>query len=448
MNTIIINNKFSQSFMKKYFILAASAAIVLGACSKNEVNVNETADNAVAFGVYVPRTTVTKAGTAGIISTAQTLAASGGFGIFAFHTDGANYASAAIKPNFMYNQHVTGTDVATPVWSYSPVKYWPNEFGTNAASTNVDRLTFFAYGPYVEVTPGTGAPTASPVGQGITALSSNADTGDPFVSYEVAGTDPAGAVDLVWGVASTTDASAIQNGPTLVAGKPYIDMTKQTTGGKVTFNFRHALTGVGINVQAFFDDVNDPAAFDDVTSGTLEAETKITIESVTLSGFDYYATGDLNLNNTTANTPLWQNLPTAGTSFPITGAIAASLKDSGNAELQTVAGVTGTKVNLITGAAPAATDPYYMLIPTGNNTDNVNVEIVYYVTTEDNNLADGFSRVQNDIKKESITLQLVAGKKNTLNLVLGMTTVKVDATVTDWENGNEADVDLPINKTN
>lgn len=433
--------------MKKYFVIAAAAALVLGACSKNEVNLNETASNAVSFGVYVPRTTAVKAGSDGIISTAQILANKGGFGIFAYHTDGTTYAAAAIKPNFMYNQHVEGTDADAPVWSYSPIKYWPNEFGTNAASTNVDRLSFFAYGPYVEVTPATGIPTANPVGQGITALSTNAAAGDPVVSYEVADTDPAGAVDLVWGVASSTEASAVQNAPTLVEGKPYIDMTKQTTNGKVTFNFRHALTGVGVNVQAFFDDVNNPSNFTDESTGTLAAGTKITIESVTLSGFDYYATGDLNLNNTAANTPKWENLPAAAASFAITGAIAATLKDSGAAEEQTVAGVTKTKVNLITGVAPAATDPYYMLIPTGNNTDAVTVEIVYYVTTVDGNLDGGISRVQNDIKKESITLQLVAGKKNTLNLVLGMTTVKVDATVTDWENGNEADVDLPVNVT-
>ena len=42
-------------------------------------------------------------------------------------------------PNFMYNQEVTYDDVASK-WTYSPVKYWPN----NAENT----ITFWAYSPY------------------------------------------------------------------------------------------------------------------------------------------------------------------------------------------------------------------------------------------------------------------------------------------------------------
>ena len=86
------------------------------------------------------------------------------------------------------------------------------------------------------------------------------------------------------------------------------------------------------------------------------------------------------------------------------------------------------------------------------------ITIVYDVETIDNNLSgklsDGKthgSTIENAIE-QTITLsdgkamKLVSGKKFTVRLHLGMTSVKFDAEVTDWDTGDEADVDLPYNK--
>ena len=61
-------------------------------------------------------------------------------GIFAYYT-GSNDLTISEKPNFMYNQEVKRSNASSP-WTYSPVKYWPNNPG--------DKLTFFAYAPYVK----------------------------------------------------------------------------------------------------------------------------------------------------------------------------------------------------------------------------------------------------------------------------------------------------------
>ena len=58
----------------------------------------------------------------------------------------------------MYNEQVTYTGT---VWTYEPVKYWPNEYGDGATSDDVDKVSFFAYAPWVDVTATTGTPTTT-----------------------------------------------------------------------------------------------------------------------------------------------------------------------------------------------------------------------------------------------------------------------------------------------
>ena len=85
--------------------------------------------------------------------TTSPLPTSADFRIFAFYQQGivdddpavdytGTWNDLAIQqwtPNFMYNEEVTYNDV-TGKWTYSPVKYWPN----NAENT----ITFWAYSPY------------------------------------------------------------------------------------------------------------------------------------------------------------------------------------------------------------------------------------------------------------------------------------------------------------
>jgi hypothetical protein len=111
-------------------------------------------------------------------------------------------------------------------------------------------------------------------------------------------------------------------------------------------------------------------------------------------------------------------------------------------------GVTTTKVNLFKPfSATPEKDPIFV-IPNG---DAMKVTIVYDVETEDNKLAaylsDGKthgSTIENTITKAISAEEMVAGKAYTINLHLGMTTVKVDATVSNWVSaGDPAVILLP-----
>lgn len=190
--------------MKKSFLILAAAAGMFAACTNEDAvldqPVAQQGQTPVTFGAYVPRTT-TRAGFAGEVTTDGLKTTDGdlktaGFGVFAYYTDNGKYDDNLSTPNFMYNEQVTSDGTK---FSYSPVKYWPNEYGGTAISDETDKLTFFAYAPYVNVTPSTGKVdpgTNKADTWGITALSRNTAAGDPIVKY-VVNFDPTKSVDLV-----------------------------------------------------------------------------------------------------------------------------------------------------------------------------------------------------------------------------------------------------------
>ena len=298
--------------MKKVLFFAVVTATVLTACAKtvNLQKANEVG-TPISFGIYIPQT---KAGTAGTITVdganSTTSLQTEGFGVFATYSDGANYA-ATIGPNFMYN-----TKVSTAAWTYSPVKYWPNETinDSNGATgpANADKLSFFAYAPYV----GDGDQNlfSGSTTEGIVALTLKDATTDPKVSYKVSG-DPSKAVDLVWAVAPAGGFSYTDvHGATVSveAGMPLMNLTKPNTTKKIPFHFRHATARLSLKVVGAYDQV--------AVGGTLDAATKVTVESVVLN-VPTYLTGDLNLNNTTAgaNTPNWENLSGSAGTLSVNG---------------------------------------------------------------------------------------------------------------------------------
>lgn len=535
--------------MKKYFILA-TAALAFAACSNDEIvpveQPQQTAeDGAVRFDVYTQRG-VTRAGTAGSVSTESLKTGDhkdAGFAVFGYYTDNTDYTQYA-TPNFFYNQQVKWNDGASvKAWEYTPLKYWPNEFGSSAISDDVDKVTFFAYAPWVEVTPSSGQPIGSKDAN-ITQISKNTSTGDPIIKY-VVDTDPTTSVDLLWGVVSNpNDYLPVDNvvaAPTLEAGLPFIDMVKESVSNKIKFQFNHALAKLNVQIDAIVDDF--------VAAKALDSNTRIYVRSITIGGFALK--GALNLNNTSANEPLWydydgtKELSASDVTFfdgrkdgkeatangeqksekpatlntdiiqlsncfdpaaedvlytaeeaktynaELTGAVSEGDAVPGDYEtkvgssaagstltadeaaaynatlsgavsttdVKTPAhgaqysasanpGVKETAVNLFNTTAGA--DGYIYVIPTG---DDMNVTIVYDVETIDENLAstlaDGVthgSSVENRIYKENIfATGIEAGKQYQLKLHLGMTSVKFDATVTDWVEEDAQDVDLPYN---
>lgn len=185
-----------------------------------------------------------------------------------------------------------------------------------------------------------------------------------------------------------------------------------------------------------------------MSGGTKDANTKITVASVTIVGTGFKKTAVLNLNNTDANKPLWEAVDKAeDIKLSVKDAnLNSNIKDSGKDEAQTVDGVTETAQDLLNSDATSA-QKAFMIIPSSATDKSLKVTIDYYVNTTDASLSKGYSRVENKITKTITGFAPEAGKNYTLLLSLGMTSVKVSATVADWDNGSSTQVDLPINVT-
>ena len=420
--------------------------------------------SAVGFNVYVNRGLQTKAGWGGVLTLDDLKdgTKANGFGVFAYFGNGALYNETS-KPDFMYDQQVT-YNTTNNVWDYNPVKYWPNEFGEAASSEAADRLTFFAYTPFVEVTPSTGVVTGDAT-TGIIGMSRNITAGDPVVMYSSSLTPGAG-VDLCWGVAADAFTSSVDgDNNSVAAGYPFLNVIKPKTGDHLKFEFNHALAQLNVQIDADIDEV------------AADGKTKIYVRSVTFNGFSMR--GSLNLNSNTTDGPIWYDISGTGKlkREPVTvydgrtdgmeGVSTASDLSEKPADLNPVivqakpygdeglkAGVTATAVNLFNNTDDNAP---VMVIPTPGVP--VTVTIVYDVETEDSRLAgylsDGVthgSSVENKITKNITTTQgnmiLSAGKKYVVKLHLGLTSVKLDAEVANWDNTTyEGSGYLPENTT-
>lgn len=419
----------------------------------------------VTFGTYLGEQAITRYGYTGVMDDTQleaAIAAGGGFGVFGYYTDNGNYVSTAnsgSKPNFMYNQ---GVFYNTDHWEYSPIKYWPNEYGNSAASTGTDRLSFFAYAPYVPLKAATQGSTEGDSdgfipntsdanlkgvsGSGILSVSGNNYGGDPIITYGFA-TNPANSVDLMYAKSANaiTDGPASNNTPpaanNIAAGDPLVDLTKQSTAGIIKFDFKHALARLELEVIGAFDVTTSGSGY-----GDLDASSKITVESVVITG-DWSTSDRLNLHTGT-----WANTTAVSTNQTITinsgNGLNPNVLDNNPANFAaiTVSGVEGQGNAKSVMTDGSGNTQYLMFIP-DTNTKIKEVTITYFVNTNDGNLYDGMSRVQNVITKTLGTpITLSAGNAYKLVLTLGMTTVKIDAQVSPWvTTGNESEVWLPIN---
>ena len=297
--------------MKKLYLFAALATM-LAACSENDLTAEKQVvqqnaeEGAVLFESYVNRPT-TRSGQNGTMCNETgdyRKLSSTGFGVFGFYTDDNDYDGQSL-PNFMYNEAISW-DATKNYWKYEPVKYWPNEYGNSAIADDADKVSFFAYAPYVQVTPNTGK--AENQTYGITQLSRNSLTGDPYVKY-IASFDWTKNVDLLWGVCDDPswaivagEAQQINNGatglPWLNVQRPKEAATQKDAAQRVKFNFKHALSQLNVTVD-YDADLTEHKN----TANVLDATTRVYVRSVTFTGFS--TRGTLNLNNTQPSTPLW-----------------------------------------------------------------------------------------------------------------------------------------------
>lgn len=415
--------------MKKnhLFGMFAMAAFAFASCSQDEVVTQSPEVNkAIEFGTYVGRDAVSRAHVIKVSELAEE-----GFGVFAYYTNGADFDATTSTPNFMYNQKVMGqatttttgegdaavtnTTYSTSVWEYSPLKYWPNENGAETA----DKLSFFAYAPYTQQ-PATGDGDSD---YNIGKHSLNTAGGLPSFTFYVHPTVKE-QVDLLWAT-------------------PQLNLTKQTVTGNVDFKFHHALARIGFSVQAMFDVVNndeDGTADDNQdVSGNFEVvnnqeTTTISVESVELTGA-FYNAGTLVYSNSTGNyTAAFTGQTTpASTTYTLTG-------ENFDAVAQKVT-LADTKLN--------KDDSYIMVIPksfTADSNNKLTLKVVYKVKTIDSNLSVGYSEITNTITKTfNIASGFEAGKAYNFSLHLGLTSVKLTASVDNWIDGANPETDYAVN---
>lgn len=363
--------------MKKNLLgwLAMATMLVGTGCSTDEVVNDYSPKNAIQFGTYVGRDAQTRAYS--VESTAK-LAEDGGFGVYAYYTDDADFNQATSTPNFMNNQNVTSIDGST--WTYTPVKYWPNEA--------TDKLSFFAYAPYVDVPTVTG-------------------TGDPILTFTVP-TDVTNHKDLL-----VADATNLKN------------LTKQATTGNVVFPFKHVLSRVGFKVEAVIDEVNNQnngVVDGDTQTNPIEGPTTISVQEVELIG-NFHTAADINMN-----TSVWDNYTGTTTSYTLSSA---------NNDFADVANGVTTNPQLLNKDTE-----YMMIIP--HATMGVKLRVKYTVTTTDGSLAGSNSTVVNDITSEEFSFTFDKGKAYNFVLHLGLTSVKLSATVAGW-NPTDHVVNVPLN---
>ena len=205
-----------------YRILAAAALLLAAACAKVEVSV-PMGKTPVTFTTYSSRQLSTKAD-GSYVAPGADFAAGSVVGVYGFYHDNSTWAAETAAgtniADFMY--HTALTKQADGTWTYSPIKYWPNEYGLGASSANVDKLSFWGYYPR-------NAAGLNLYKSGTTTAYDNNSNGLPKITFTQQ-ENPDDMIDLMFATPLTdlyrNDAS--DHGA--------------TTGGEVNLVFKHALS--------------------------------------------------------------------------------------------------------------------------------------------------------------------------------------------------------------
>ena len=387
-------------------------------CSENELLEQQIQDeNAIAFDTYVGDNAQTRAT---VID--NTVLGVKGFGVNAYYTAQEDFAEGA-ELNFMQNTKVTlNPDKGdNGLWEYSPVKYWPNNAG--------DKVSFFAYGPYAKDGDANG-------------MVVNGTSIDFTVASEVKE-----QVDLIYNTNEET-----------------MNAQKQAVNERIHFQFAHALSRISFTVEA---------AVDETTNGTnlLDGNTRINVKKVALvgdAGYNadsdpqdgpFYTTGTLNL---LPNADERWSSTTGGQGFVFDGGTVDG-DGSDNEFYHTVKDVCAendTEVNVVQLTRFNASEPqrllndesYLMVIPQEGAQFKIYIEYDVISGGNDNDGTGTYdeSAIVNKITStQPLTVTFEQGKAYNFNLILGMTSVKFEASVADWEdatNDYENEEWLPENE--
>ena len=386
----------------KSLLLVATAAMTMASCSQNEiVETNPDTNRAIGFGVY------TGTQTKGLVTdnsltdgaTANGLKVAGkGFGILAYQTS-SDYSTSGAKGLFMDNVQTTWTPGApSGSWGYSPTKFWP----TNAT----DKISFFAYAPF-----NAGATTGTPTGTNKIKVTGATGSEDPLLEFTLQDNQK-DMVDLV--------VSNVK------------DQQSTSAGGKVTFEFKHALTRVAMHAK---------------TSVATNDETKVYITGIKLKHTTKLAKkATFDMNDAT-----W-TLPATSPGSDYLAADYAIAATSANGVLKLAdpnwKGYTTPAVEIKDTDANLFTDNQYLFfIPIGgttgtSGTGDVKAEITYDIVTASS--SDASVKSSHTKEVDLGTGVFKQGKAYKFTFIITLNEIKVEVSDFTWDTPEEGK-DVPVN---
>lgn len=385
---------------QNYFIgLIACATLTMTGCSNDEINAPQQSqgNNAIEFSTYLGRNAQGSRGT----ETSNTSIKTSGFGVLAYYTEKTDFANTN-KPNFMWNQQVTYNDTDTN-WEYTPIKYWPTKVG--------DKVSFFAYAPYVEGGDANGI-----------VLSGNSVAGAPTATITLPD-DPSQTIDFVAAVQmnKTHDNSASAN-------------------NNVSFTLKHEMTRVKVQAKL------DKSVYSDTDA---KHKTFVVIKNVKFNDKgQFYKSGKYTFSTDDSKRGIWTTTNATAYSLDLnkvmkkeTIKVTGAKGKSGSGDYQK--GEDGIKLVNTDTVSLFKDNQYLFLIPVANLTDGkATATIEYDIVTEDSKLAVGYS-CTNAIK----TVLLPAGTLKQGISYNYIFTIKLDeivlnATVNDWDKAS-SNIDVP-----
>lgn len=387
---------------QNYFMgLIACAALTMTGCSNDEINAPQQSqgNNAIEFSTYLGRNAQGSRGT----ETDSNSIKNSGFGVLAYYTEQNNFADTNNnKSNFMWNQKVThnGTN-----WEYTPVKYWPTKVD--------DKVSFFAYAPYVENGKNT-----------VIELSGKSATGTPTATITLPD-DPSQTIDFV---------AAVQMNKTH-------DNTKNANNN-VSFTLKHEMTRV--KVQAKLDKL--------VYDADPKHKTFVVIKNVTFNNKgQFYKSGIYTFSTDDSKRGTWATTDYATAySLDLNKVMKKETIKVTDAKGETVSGdyqkgEDGIKLVNKDPVSLFKDDQYLFLIPVANLTDGkATATIEYDIVTEDSKLAVGYSctNATKTVKLPAGTLQ--QGKSYNYTFIINLDEIVLDATVEKWdETASGKDINVP-----